>query len=244
METVLITPRLRLSLVTRAERGSEELGWLHEWRSDELSMAWSIHPPSKTLEETEKLVANYLPPSSTTPAIDAADTQRFRIAYAIHRLPEPTLLHANPNEPQNKTTDTPSTTTFIGLVTLLPITPSHLSLPAHLTNPSTPNPQPTLVVELAYALLPSFWNRGYATESIRAVLAACRREENRSFWSPWERVWVRAIVNERNPRSRAVLGKCEGVREMGVFVWRGEEIHIGGEWRTEDRLVIFGGWGV
>jgi hypothetical protein len=57
---------------------------------------------------------------------------------------------------------------------------------------------------------------------------------------------MRAIVNDRNPGSLKVMRKIEGlgvgVEEKGVFTWKGEAIFIGGEWRTEDDLVIFGGY--
>ena len=55
---------------------------------------------------------------------------------------------------------------------------------------------------------------------------------------------MRAIVNGRNPASLRVMRKLGdlGVQEMGVFEWRGKAIFIGGEWRTEDDLYIFGGY--
>lgn len=76
------------------------------------------------------------------------------------------------------------------------------------------------------------------------MLGVARSEAARGFWAPWERVWMRVIVNERNPASLRVMRKLggDGVGERGVFVWKGEAIFIGGEWRTEDELVIFGGW--
>lgn len=40
MDPVLKTERLKLTLITRAERGSEELSWLHELRSNKQTMAW------------------------------------------------------------------------------------------------------------------------------------------------------------------------------------------------------------
>lgn len=57
-----------------------------------------------------------------------------------------------------------------------------------------------------------------------------------------ETVWMRVIVNGRNGPSLGVMRKLArlGVREMGVYVWSGEAIFIGGEWRTVDELVIFG----
>lgn len=57
---------------------------------------------------------------------------------------------------------------------------------------------------------------------------------------------MRVIVNDRNPGSlkvmRKIAGLGVGVEERGVFTWKGEALFIGGEWRTEDDLVIFGGY--
>jgi uncharacterized protein (DUF2461 family) len=36
----ILTPRLKLTLVTKAERGSPELDWLHELRSNEQTTWW------------------------------------------------------------------------------------------------------------------------------------------------------------------------------------------------------------
>lgn len=57
---------------------------------------------------------------------------------------------------------------------------------------------------------------------------------------------MRVIVNDRNPGSLKVMRKIGGlgfgVEERGVFTWKGEALFIGGEWRTEDDLDIFGGY--
>lgn len=158
-------------------------------------------------------MAGFLPPSTSS-------TPSHNIAYAIHTLPDTSDPHPS----------------FIGLVTLTPISATSLAVPAHLTIPTSHEPT-TLVVELAYSFLPQAWGKGYATEAVAAVLEACSRKE---VWKPWDKVWVRAIVNGRNGKSGRVLGKC-GVGERGVVEWRGR-IFIGGEWRTEDQLRIFGGW--
>ncbi|KAF3006013.1 hypothetical protein E8E13_010586 [Curvularia kusanoi] len=252
MDPVLTTPRLKLTLLTHAERGSKELEWLHELRSNKQSQAWSIHGPSTTLTDTEKIITSYIPSapctSSSTPSSQppsSCSPPSYKIAYAIH-----------------------NSSHFVGLITITSLTPGrYLPLPAHLVIP-TDEETNTLVVELAYSFLPSAWGKGYATEALGAVLGDVRgtgtgtgtgtsmgadaEEEGNggvgaakaAFWKPWERVWMRVIVNERNPASLRVMRKMAGcgVREMGVFEWKGERIFLGGEWRTEDNLVIFGGW--
>lgn len=76
------------------------------------------------------------------------------------------------------------------------------------------------------------------------MLRAASADAAGGFWKPWEKVWVRVIVNGRNPASLKVMRKMEGcgVGERGVFEWKGEKIFIGGEWRGEDDLYIFGGY--
>lgn len=127
---------------------------------------------------------------------------------------------------------------FIGLVNLASLPASHLRLPAHLVIPKEEE-KTTLVVELAYSFLPTVWARGYATEAITAVLQACRGDANARFWRPWSNVYMRVIVNGRNPASQRVMAKC-GIERKGIFKWEGEKIFIGGEWRTEDDLHIYG----
>ncbi|KAH6612660.1 GNAT domain-containing protein [Boeremia exigua] len=233
MEHVLTTSRLKLTLITQAARGSDELKWLHELRSNKQSTLWSMSGPSKTLEETENVIANYVPdPISDAPPTADAVQKLYKIAYAVHEI--------------LSVPDTPSTaeeTRFIGLVNLVSLAGKHLPLPPHLVIPAE-DEKMTLVVELAYSFLPPGWGKGYATEALTAVLDACRSPKSREFWQPWEKVWMRAIVNGRNLASQKVMrkmGPC-GVSERGVFEWKGEPIFIGGEWMTEDDLHIFGGY--
>lgn len=148
------------------------------------------------------------------------------------------MHEVNPSPGNNTNTQE---TNFIGLVSLASLTPGrNLPLPSNLVIPPEEEPT-TLVVELAYSLLPHAWGKGYVTEALTAVLGACRGSE---FWNPWQKVWMRVIVNGRNPASLRVMRKLgeHGVSERGVYVWKGEKIFIGGEWRTEDDLYIFGGY--
>ncbi|KAJ4333371.1 hypothetical protein N0V87_007662 [Didymella glomerata] len=234
MEPVLTTPRLKLTLITHAGRGSEELKWLHELRSDKQTTFWSIRPPSKTLKDTEKVIGAFLPspaaPASSKTTTDPPPSalqpaKAYKIAYAVHEtLPD--------NTPR-----------FIGLITIISLPDYHLPLPPHLVIPK-PQESTTLVTELAYSFLPSSWGRGYATESLSAVLNAVRSPTSSAFWAPWDKVWMRVIVNKRNPASMRVMRKLggKGVVEKGLYEWKGEKIFVGGEWRTEDDLYIFGAW--
>ncbi|KAJ4984485.1 hypothetical protein SVAN01_10037 [Stagonosporopsis vannaccii] len=232
MEQILKTPRLKLTLITHSERGSDELSWLHELRSNKQTTIWSIHPPSTTLADTEKVIGAFLPdPTPAAESISDAAQKAYRIAYAVHEL------HPSSD-------NTTERSTFIGLVNLVSLAPGrYLPLPSHLVI-STEEEETTLTVELAYSFLPNAWGKGYATEALRAVLDACRSPVGTQFWNPWEKVWMRVIVNGRNPASLRVMRKLqgEGVSEKGIYEWKGEKIFIGGEWRTEDDLYVFGGY--
>jgi RimJ/RimL family protein N-acetyltransferase len=131
---------------------------------------------------------------------------------------------------------TPAGTRFIGLVTLKSAT--ELSLPEanHLMPPLALHPS-TLNLELGYQFLPVAWGKGYASEALRAVFAACRvRWKDASG-----QVYIRAIVDEENKGSLGVMKKSD-MRELGVHVWEGEEAWMAGEWRGRMGLVIWGIW--
>ena len=48
MEATIITPRLKLTLLTAAEPGSQEFNWVHELRSNEQSSWWRYLLPLHT----------------------------------------------------------------------------------------------------------------------------------------------------------------------------------------------------
>ncbi|KAF2153186.1 hypothetical protein K461DRAFT_240577 [Myriangium duriaei CBS 260.36] len=219
MDPIVFTPRLKLTLVTQAERGSPELEWLHRLRSDEKVTTWSIWGQSKTLEDTEKVVKGVLPTGQ-------AGDNTYRVSYAVHQiLGEPQTIVQGDKQ-----------TEFIGMVSLWSCGDRSLPLPENLTIPAAAATT-TLTVELGYMFLPNSWGKGYAAESLTAVLNACKRAP--MFWSPFSKVYMRAIVNDENPASLRVMAKA-GVPEKGLYEWTGDKIFLGGRWRERDNLHIFG----
>ncbi|KAL1799080.1 hypothetical protein ACET3X_003117 [Alternaria dauci] len=225
MENTLFTPQLKLTLITTAERGSQEFEWLHELRSNEKASFWSINGTSQTFEDTEKFLRNTLPVT-----VENGETKSYRIAYAVHEL-----LHPTGNDEVSKE-DIP--TRFVGLIGAKPLGPQGLVLQPDILPPETLEPG-CLTVEMGYSYLPSAWGKGYATGAVTALIDACKR--GKTFWEPYDKVFVRAIVSPENPASQRVMAKS-GMKELGMHFWDGEgqSIFVGGKWRTTDELHVYG----
>lgn len=158
----------------------------------------------------------------------------YRFAYAVHKVLEPMSASVE-GEPQSAEQEKKSTE-FIGLVTFKSVDGSSLALPEDLTLPVAAATT-TLTVEVAYLFLPMGWGKGYATESIKAAFESCKRAQ--CFWTPFLKLYVRAIVNECNPASLRVMEKV-GMMKRGVYEWTGKATFLAGEWRERDSLHIFG----
>ena len=157
----------------------------------------------------------------------------YRVAYAVHKVLESSGSvegESQPAEQGEKSTE------FIGLVTLKSLDAGSLALPDDLTIPVAAATT-TLTVELAYLFLPIGWGKGYATESVQAAFESCKRA--RSFWTPFSKLYIRAIVNEGNSASQRVMDKT-GMTKSGVYEWTGKAVFLAGEWRERDSLLIFG----
>jgi RimJ/RimL family protein N-acetyltransferase len=124
---------------------------------------------------------------------------------------------------------------FIGLITLRSLSAAECTSHPRIGHASTPT---TLSLELAYMFLPSSWGYGYATESIKAMFEACARAPA-DYWGQWEKVYVRAIVNDENGPSQRVMAKC-AMDSSEVLEFAGGRFFIAGKWRTEHRLFIYG----
>lgn len=157
----------------------------------------------------------------------------YRVAYAVHKVLE-SMSGSIEGEPQPAEQEK-KPTEFVGLVTLKSLDAGSLALPEVLTLPVAAATT-TLTVELAYSFLPIGWGKGYATESVEAVFETCKRA--RHFWTPFSKLYIRAIVNEGNPASMRVMDKT-GMVKRGIYDWTGK-VFLAGEWRERDRLHIFG----
>ncbi|KAL8928731.1 MAG: hypothetical protein Q9208_001509 [Pyrenodesmia sp. 3 TL-2023] len=228
MDPTISTPRLKLVLLTQAKTGSPEFEWLHELRTDEKATWWSIYGQAKSTEDTEKFIKGCLPS-------DDAGANVYRVVYTVHELLKPTASDSiKPKLPPAEQASTP--TRLIGLITLISLDANSLPLPAHLPLPPPASPT-TLTLELGYQFLPVGWNKGYATESLAAIFEACHRSP--AFWSPYPKLYVRAIVNEMNPASLRVMEKT-GMADRGVYEWSGKAVFLAGEWTERSRLHICG----
>ena len=158
----------------------------------------------------------------------------YRVAYAVHKVLE-SMSGSVEGEPQPAEQGKKSTE-FVGLVTLKSLNAGSLALPEDLTLPVAAATT-TLTVELGYSFLPIGWGKGYATESVEAAFESCKRA--RSFWTPFSKLYIRAIVNEANPASLRVMDKT-GMTKRGVYGWTGKPIFLAGQWRERDNIHVFG----
>lgn len=162
--------------------------------------------------------------------------------YAVHEILEPDTSSEQPN-PDSRSTDhnhnLAPTTQFIGLVSILALGPKALPIPTDIIpSPAEHAKENTLQCEIAYSFLPKGWGKGYATEAVKAILLACRKVPH-SHWAPFDKIYVRAIVNDDNPKSLKVMKKT-GFEPKGIYEWSGEPIWLAGRWQSTSRLHIFG----
>ena len=218
----------------------------------------SLYGQAKSYEDTENVLKEILPlpPATATPTAGeggegGGKEKSYRVLYAVHEI-----LHESTNETSPRTDgldqpgfastprlhqhDKEQSTRFIGTISLISLDSESLALPAHLSPPIISTP-PTLCLELAYLFLPVAWRKGFATESLNAVLEACRRslDSKDSSWSPFSNLAVRAIVNGLNPASLRVMEKT-GMAFRGVHELDGRRVWLAGEWREKHVLHVFG----
>lgn len=180
----------------------------------------SLGGARRSVEDTEKWVA------SNVHAYNVHDEpKKFLAFYAVHKR-----LDSSPEEPERAE--------FIGWVSVHSLSEweRNMDIPEHMIAPAS-SADSTLETSVAYCFLPHAWGQGFATEALLAIFEKCR--ERRSFWEPYAKVWLRAIVNRDNRASQRVAGKS-GLEEKGEITWRGEPVWLGGKWREEDTIKVYG----
>jgi RimJ/RimL family protein N-acetyltransferase len=122
----------------------------------------------------------------------------------------------------------------------------HLVFSSHEKDPHTPL-KPILFRTLGYALFESAWGKGYATETISALMASFKILQSsvreRAKEEGKEDVWtfVKAEVDDGNPASKKVMDKL-GFENMGkAVVEDGKMIFLGGQWR-DPVYWVYGRW--
>ena len=193
----------------------------------------SINGRSKSIEDTERIIKASLPINEE--AEKEERTKAYRVLYAVHNA-----HHETTSDPANSQSQAPkseeTSTELLGLVSLKSTDSRSLALPEHLTIPADVTAT-TLTLDLSYMFLPAAWGKGFATEALDAVFKHCRRAQ--SFWAPYSKVYMKAIVNEENPASMRVMHKT-GMTEKGVYEWRGQAVFLAGKWVERSSLHIFG----
>ena len=122
----------------------------------------------------------------------------------------------------------------------------HLVFSSHEKEHLTP-PKPIPSRTLGYAFFESAWGKGYATETISALMASYKSLQSsareRAKEDGKEEVWtfVMAEVDDGNPASKKVMDKL-GFENMGMGLVEDEEkIFLGGQWR-DPIYWVYGKW--
>jgi len=230
MEEIVLTPRLKLTLVKSTELGSQDLEWQHKIRSDAGATSWSIYGMSPSLEHTQAFMRKRF--VTGLDVIEKSDKRRMRFGYIIHKREDEENISAEKNKEGEKEDEK---SRVIGAVSFRP--EMTFPLPQHLTVDDSLG-SGVLKMEIGYCLITSGWGKGYASEAVAAALAAFKR--SREFWAPFEKVYVEGIVGPENVASCRVMEKV-GLKKIGTFSWEGERIVLAGALR-ENIVAVYGTW--
>ncbi|CAH0053851.1 unnamed protein product [Clonostachys solani] len=215
---IVETPRLQLMQLNSNAEGSVHLDLFHNVWRDKQATQWSPHGPCENKIASQAWMAGVIP--STT-----ADRSGERVCYAV-------LLRQNRPEVKGHGTVDDDGSESIGILTLLP---SELIKEGLLGSPKINDASRAIGLELGYLFLPSAWGKGFATESIKALLEHYFSEKRKS--NPQVMIQIQANVHHDNVRSLKVLYKL-GFSTLETVV--GEDVvFIGGASRNKSVVKLW-----
>lgn len=226
MRSICFSSRLKLTRLVNQGLESSDLALFHRLWTNADATKWSIHGVCKSLKDSQKFMYKLLP-------------QANGVGFAVHRPGIASKANA-----KHLLKETRIDWEFIGIITLLPqqsVLPMPLVseyLDSSQSAPSVKAREPADVetVQLGYLFLPDYWGKGYATESVAAVLSHYR-DFKASICDP-KPTYIESVMHNANIGSIRVMEKLE-FPVVGIKVWGLEPVMLGGELR-ENKTNVYG----
>jgi RimJ/RimL family protein N-acetyltransferase len=197
------TPRLTLLRLTDTSPGSQHVQFFHENWTDPDATAWSLHGPTKSIEESRDWLIEHL-------------EKWDNLFYSVFIKPDE---NGGENDGLGE---------HIGSVSLR-LQKSGATLP--LPSEQAYSGKPIDLRVLGYALFKKAWGKGYATEANKALLHAYGESVAEEKKKGEKVFWVEVCVDDGNPGSRKVIEKL-GMKSLGWKDEGEEKVWIAGEWRV------------
>ncbi|KAF2671481.1 hypothetical protein BT63DRAFT_423681 [Microthyrium microscopicum] len=222
MDKVILTPRLELILQQSIDIESDEVKDYHLLRCDPGATSWSFGGVAKDIQESQQvLIKNHFPIKDHD-----NDVRQYRASYNVYLRGDTTT-----KAPQGR-----DSSRFIGRVGALegrvygpPFSPDLVIPDDILAN------EKALKLEVGYSFLEKSWGHGYASEALKALMAAYQNAN--SLWNPpYEKVYFMGILGPANVRSSRVLEKV-GFRLKGIHSWDGPKHFLGGAMQPNEVAV-------